>query len=69
MVRALRRAYESADTVGSSMVVVDALDEPAAQFYVAHGFVRLPESLRLVLPMQTVAKLFASAPELTKIRR
>src|SRR6266436_5242606 len=30
---ALRRAFESASTVGSSMVIVDALDEPAASFY------------------------------------
>jgi predicted GNAT family N-acyltransferase len=49
---ALQRAFESADTVGSSMVVVDALDESAAGFYAAHGFVRLPDSLRLVLPMR-----------------
>jgi hypothetical protein len=34
------------------MVIVDALDEPAADFYAAHGFVRLPDSLRLVLPMR-----------------
>ena len=40
---ALRRAFNSAGTVGSSMVVVDALDEAAAGFYAAHGFVRLPE--------------------------
>jgi predicted GNAT family N-acyltransferase len=49
---ALQRAFESASTVGSSMVIVDALDEPAAGFYAAHGFVRLPDSLRLVLPMR-----------------
>lgn len=49
---ALNRAFESASTVGSSMVVVDALDEAAAGFYAAHGFVRLPDSLRLVLPMR-----------------
>ena len=49
---ALRRAFDSAGTVGSSMVVVDALDETAAGFYAAHGFVRLPDSLRLVLPMR-----------------
>ena len=40
---ALQRAFESASTVGSSMVIVDALDEAAAGFYAAHGFVRLPE--------------------------
>lgn len=48
---ALERAFASAGTVGSSMVVVDALDESAAGFYAAHGFIRLPDSNRLVLPM------------------
>jgi GNAT superfamily N-acetyltransferase len=48
---ALQRAFDTASTIGSSMVVVDALDERAAGFYAAHGFARLPESLRLVLPM------------------
>lgn len=52
---ALQRAYESANTVGSSMVVVDALDERAAGFYAAHGFVRLPDSMRLILPMRQIA--------------
>ncbi len=57
LVRALRKAYESASVVGSSMVVVDALDDRAAQFYAAHGFIRLPESERLMLPMLTVGRL------------
>ena len=59
LVRALRKADESADVVGSSIVVVDALDESAARFYAAHGFIRLPDSPRLILPMQTLAALFA----------
>ena len=58
---ALRRALASAETVGSSMVVVDALDDGAAAFYAAHGFVRLPESLRLVLPMRLVLRMVASS--------
>ncbi len=58
---ALRRSLATAETVGSSMIVVDALDEPAANFYAAQGFVRLPDSLRLVLPMQIVARLTASS--------
>jgi predicted GNAT family N-acyltransferase len=49
---ALHRVFESASKVGSSMVIVDALDETAAGFYAAHGFVRLPDSPRLVLPMR-----------------
>jgi GNAT superfamily N-acetyltransferase len=52
---ALRRANGSAGTVGSVMIVVDALDEAAAGFHALHGFIRLPESLRLVLPMGSVA--------------
>jgi GNAT superfamily N-acetyltransferase len=58
LVRALRMAYENADVVGSSMVVVDAIDDKAASFYRAHGFIELPESPRLVLPMQALARLF-----------
>src|SRR5579883_541026 len=53
---ALQRAFESADTVGSSMVIVDALDEGAAGFYAAHGFVRLPDSMRLVMPMRQAGR-------------
>lgn len=56
---ALRRALASAETIGSSMIVVDALNEGAASFYAAHGFVRLPESMRLVLPIRTVERLLA----------
>lgn len=55
--QALRKAYESADAVGSSMVVVDAIDEGACGFYAAHGFVRLPDSMRLVLPVSSIDKL------------
>jgi hypothetical protein len=51
------------------MVVVDALDEKAAAFYAAHGFVRLPESPRLVLPMKALAKLFKSGLSISKAPR
>jgi GNAT superfamily N-acetyltransferase len=57
---AVQRAYTSAGTVGSSMLVVDAISEEAAAFYEANGFVRLPESLRLVLPMHVIEKMIAS---------
>jgi GNAT superfamily N-acetyltransferase len=61
LAHALRNAYKSAGTVGSCMVVVDAIDEGAAGFYAAHGFVRLPESMRLILPMRMVGRLLRSA--------
>jgi ribosomal protein S18 acetylase RimI-like enzyme len=54
---AVRRTHASAATVGSSMLVVDAINERAAAFYEANGFVRLPESLRLVLPMHVIKGL------------
>ncbi len=57
LAQALQKAYESASTVGSSMVVVDALDESACGFYAAHSFVRLPDSMRLVLPIGSIEKL------------
>jgi predicted GNAT family N-acyltransferase len=57
---ALRRAFLNADIVGSSMIVVDAIDHGAAQFYAGHGFIRLPDSMRLVLPMRTVAAMIES---------
>jgi GNAT superfamily N-acetyltransferase len=57
LAKALAKAYENAAQVGSSMVVVDAIDERAAKFYAAHGFIQLPESMRLVIPMRTIAAM------------
>lgn len=48
-------AAESATAVAAAFVVVDALHEKAAEFYVHHGFSRLPETNRLVLKMNTIA--------------
>jgi GNAT superfamily N-acetyltransferase len=64
---ALRKAYLSAASVGSSMVVVDALDEAAARFYAAHGFVRLPDSMRLAMPMRVVEKLVQATPQTSNL--
>ncbi len=57
LAKALEKAYTSAAQVGSSMVVVDAIDARAAKFYAAHGFQQLPESMRLILPMRTIAAM------------
>jgi GNAT superfamily N-acetyltransferase len=54
---AVRRAYASAAIVGSSTLIVDAINDRAAAFYESNGFVRLPDSLRLVLPMRTIQRL------------
>jgi GNAT superfamily N-acetyltransferase len=57
---ALRKAYENATVVGSSMVVVDAINEAAVRFYARHGFVRLVDSMRLILPMASLSTLIPS---------
>jgi GNAT superfamily N-acetyltransferase len=54
---AVRRAYASAAIVGSSMLVADALDERAVAFYEGNGFVRLPDSMRLMLPTHTIGRM------------
>jgi predicted GNAT family N-acyltransferase len=60
LAEALRKAYENATVVGSSVaVVVDAIDDRAARFYRAHGFIRLPDSMRLVLPMRKIGGVVA----------
>jgi GNAT superfamily N-acetyltransferase len=59
LAKALKKAFSNAAQVGCSMVVVDALDERAAKFYAAHGSMQLPESMRLILPMQTIGALFS----------
>jgi GNAT superfamily N-acetyltransferase len=63
LARALRMACENTSVVGSSMIVVDAKDERAACFYEAHGFIRLVDSMRLILPMQTMASLIEHGPD------
>jgi len=55
LAKALEKSLENSAVVGSSMVVVDAIDENAVGFYAAHGFLKLPESMRLVLPMLSIA--------------
>lgn len=64
LARALRLAYENTSVVGSSMIVVETMDERAAGFYEAHGFIRLVDSMRLILPTQTVASLIEHEPQL-----
>ncbi|MGO8865945.1 MAG: GNAT family N-acetyltransferase [Alphaproteobacteria bacterium] len=57
LARAMRMAYENAAVVGASMIVVDAIDEDARCFYEAHGFLRLADTMRMIIPMAVVAEL------------
>lgn len=55
---ALNRAHEISAHVGSMAVIVDPLDAEAESFYAKYGFIKLPDSGRMFLPMKTIAALF-----------
>ena len=58
---ALRRSAQA--EIAAHALIVDAKDQTAADFYRHHGFVALPSSsLRLFLPLATVAGLIDAGP-------
>ncbi len=59
LVDALRRSHETSNTIGSMAVVVDPLDKEAENFYFKYGFIKLPDSGKMFLPMGTIAMLFS----------
>lgn len=59
LIDALFRSYEVSKKIGSFAVVVDPIDEMAESFYEKYGFIKLPDSGKMFLPMKTIEKLFA----------
>jgi GNAT superfamily N-acetyltransferase len=58
LIDALRRSFSVAgESLGSIGVVVDPLDEDATIFYKKFGFILLPDSGKLFLPMVDIAPL------------
>ena len=55
---ALKRSFELSKTIGSFAVVVDAIDQDAEKFYEKYGFIKLPDSGKMFLPMKTIGQLF-----------
>ncbi len=52
---ALERSLDAQKRVGAVAVVVDAIDDTAARFYEAYGFIRLPrDPSRLFVAMDTI---------------
>lgn len=58
LIDALKRSYEIAKTIGSVAVVVDPIDQDAEGFYTKYGFIKLPDSRKMFLPMKTINQLF-----------
>lgn len=58
---ALERAYTlSMVSIGAMAVVVDPINAKAIQFYEKYGFITLPDSGRMFLPMKVIQKLFTT---------
>ena len=55
LAEAMSRAVRAAESAGARYLVVDAVDERAAGFYIHHGFHLIPGSLRLVRRVTDVA--------------
>ena len=55
---ALYRSYDLSTQIGSFAVVVAPLDNEAVSFYDKYGFIQLPDSGKMFLPMKTIEQLF-----------
>jgi predicted N-acetyltransferase YhbS len=52
---ALERIVAATETVAARFVVVDAMDDSAADYYEHHGFRRVPDTRRLVQKLTDIA--------------
>ncbi len=58
LIDALKRCFEISDSIGIYAVVVDPLDIDAEAFYSKYGFIKLPDSEKMFLPMKTIKEIF-----------
>lgn len=57
-IEALKRSYLTSKQIGSFAVIVDPIDEDAENFYTKYGFIKLPDSGKMFLPMKTIQQVF-----------
>ncbi len=58
LIDALKRSFEVSKTIGSFAVIVNPIDQDAENFYEKYGFIKLPKSGKMFLPMKTISQLF-----------
>ena len=58
LIDALRKSNEISKSIGSFAVVTDPIDGDAERFYDKYGFIKLPDSGKMFLPMNTIKSLF-----------
>jgi predicted GNAT family N-acyltransferase len=54
---ALNRSLSISESVGTIAIIVDPIDEKAQAFYSKYGFIMLPTSGKMFLPMKTIKEL------------
>jgi GNAT superfamily N-acetyltransferase len=58
LIDALKRSCLAGNQTGSFAAVVDPVNKQAELFYKKYGFIKLPDSGKMFIPMKTVEKLF-----------
>ena len=69
MADALKRALRIADEIASIAVVVDPLNQKAANFYGKFGFVKLQDTTRMFMAMDTIRDAFEVKEEKGKEKK
>jgi GNAT superfamily N-acetyltransferase len=59
LIDSLKRCFDTFNLLGASAVIVDPLDKEAEIFYDKYGFIKLPDSKKMFLPIKTIKELFA----------
>ena len=58
LIDSLKRCFDISESIMAFAVIVDPLDKDAEQFYKKYGFIKLPDSGKMFLPMNTMKELF-----------
>ena len=58
LINALNKCVEVSQTIGALAVVVDPIDERAEEFYSGYGFIYLPGSKKMFIPIKTIEETF-----------
>ena len=63
LIKALNKCVEVSQTIGALAVVVDPIDEGAENFYSSYGFIYLPGSKKMFIPIKTIEESFLPSEE------
>ena len=58
LIDALKRCCDTSESIGAYAVIVDPLDKEAEKFYEKYGFIKLPDSGKMFIPIKTIKELF-----------